>query len=92
MAFDFYKSEREKTGPRPATNKHLAKNTTSKSQKEFLEICPVRCTQDRTNCYRLKEKKTFDIRANKCLNCGFTKLPKNAKMHGAGFKKASDLR
>ena len=53
--------------------------------------CPTGCTQRRAKSYRLAERKTFDPKNGICLNCGFKKLPKDAKFHGAGFRKASEL-
>lgn len=59
--------------------------------QKFLIECPTGCTQHRTfRKNRLVSKNTFDIRTNECRNCGFKKLPKDAKL-GAGFKKASEL-
>jgi len=53
--------------------------------------CPTRCTQKRGRNYNLSEKNTFDTETNKCSFCGFYKLPASAKLHGAGFRKASEL-
>lgn len=64
---------------------------TSTYEKKFFIECPTGCTSRRTDSYQLAQRKTFDIRTNKCTNCGFSKLPKDAKLYGAGFKKASEL-
>jgi len=64
---------------------------TSTYEKKFFIECPTGCTQHRNPKQRMLHKRTFDIRTNKCSNCGFSKAPADAKFHGAGFKKASEL-
>jgi ribosomal protein L37E len=67
--------------PKPRS-KNIAKNIVSKTEKKFMAMCPRGCR---------KSAKTFDTRTQECRNCGFKKLPKDAKVHGPGFKKASEL-
>jgi|APSaa5957512535_1039671.scaffolds.fasta_scaffold05881_14 hypothetical protein len=77
---DFTKSKSIKTKfPSQITGNHRLIN------------CPIGCTQHRTKSYRLAERKTFDPKKGICWNCNFKKLPKDAKFHGVGFKKASEL-
>ncbi len=64
--------------------------TLSKTRRILIK-CPRGCTQHRTKSHNLGEKKTFDVKLNKCSNCGFSKLPATAKFYGPGFKKASQL-
>lgn len=79
-----YRNQKTKSHIKPKT-KLPTQSKSNNKDKQFLIMCPTGCTQYRTNTYRMKEKKTFDTRNNRCRNCNFYKSDEQV-IHPVIFK------